>query len=147
MAAVYDGKTVIAPHSPAVTAGGPAAGRYDSGHRGADMPDPIDVRKVPIDGVTDASGLARLIDDGVIAADRALPVSGKAEGNGGVNEYTRLLAARALREVLLAKGRRTAGEVGQVPRGWSGGTDGVLSPHATIFATLDPATVPASDEA
>ena len=109
------------------------------------MPDPIDVRKVPIDSVTDASGLARLIDDGVIEADRVLAVIGKTEGNGGVNDYTRILADRAFREVLLAKGTRTTEEVGQVPLVWSGGTDGVLSPHATIFASLDPATVPASD--
>ena len=32
------------------------------------MPEPIEVRKVAIESVTDASGLARLIDDGVIEA-------------------------------------------------------------------------------
>jgi ring-opening amidohydrolase-like protein len=110
------------------------------------VPDPIEVRKVPIESVTDASGLARLIDDGVIEADRVLAVVGKTEGNGGVNDYTRILADRAFREVLLTKGTRSADEVAQVPLVWSGGTDGVLSPHATIFAGLDPATVPASDE-
>src|SRR4051794_27110665 len=41
------------------------------------MPDPIEVRKVAIESVTDASGLARLIDDGVIDADRVLAVIGK----------------------------------------------------------------------
>ncbi|HXA61294.1 MAG TPA: ring-opening amidohydrolase, partial [Streptosporangiaceae bacterium] len=102
------------------------------------MPDPIEVRKVPIESVTDAAGLARLIDDGVIEADRVLAVIGKTEGNGGVNDYTRILADRAFREVLLAKGTRTAEEISQVPLVWSGGTDGVLSPHATIFATLAP---------
>ncbi|MEU8172655.1 ring-opening amidohydrolase [Microbispora hainanensis] len=110
------------------------------------MPDPIEVRKVPIESVTDASGLARLIDDGVIEADRVLAVIGKTEGNGGVNDYTRILADRAFREVLLAKGTRTAEEVAQVPLVWSGGTDGVLSPHATIFATVDPATAVRTDE-
>jgi cyanuric acid amidohydrolase len=110
------------------------------------VPDPIEVRKVPIDGVTDASGLARLIDDGVIEADRVLAVIGKTEGNGGVNDYTRILADRAFREVLLAKGSRGAEEVAQVPLVWSGGTDGVLSPHATIFASLDPATAEVTDE-
>ena len=110
------------------------------------MPDPIEVRKVPIESVTDASGLARLIDDGVIEADRVLAVIGKTEGNGGVNDYTRILADRAFREVLLAKGTRDAEEVGRVPLVWSGGTDGVLSPHATIFASVDPATVEPSDE-
>ncbi|MEU6415520.1 ring-opening amidohydrolase [Microbispora sp. NPDC046933] len=110
------------------------------------MPDPIEVRKVPIESVTDASGLARLIDDGVIEADRVLAVIGKTEGNGGVNDYTRILADRAFREVLVAKGTRTAEEVAQVPLVWSGGTDGVLSPHATIFATVDPATAVRTDE-
>lgn len=110
------------------------------------VPDPIEVRKIPIESVTDASGLARLIDDGVLEADRVLAVVGKTEGNGGVNDYTRLLADRAFREVLLAKGTRTADEVARVPLVWSGGTDGVLSPHATVFATADPARVPATDE-
>ncbi|GAA4372066.1 ring-opening amidohydrolase [Actinomadura verrucosospora] len=110
------------------------------------VPDPIEVRKIPIESVTDASGLARLVDDGVLEADRVLAVVGKTEGNGGVNDYTRLLADRAFREVLLAKGTRTADEVARVPLVWSGGTDGVLSPHATVFATADPARVPATDE-
>jgi ring-opening amidohydrolase-like protein len=110
------------------------------------MPDPIEVRKVAIESVTDASGLARLIDEGVIEADRVLAVIGKTEGNGGVNDYTRILADRAFREVLVAKGTRTPEEVKQVPLVWSGGTDGVLSPHATIFATVDPVTVPQTDE-
>ncbi|MCX9192941.1 barbiturase [Carbonactinospora thermoautotrophica] len=98
------------------------------------MPRPIEVRKVPIESVTDASGLARLIDEGVFAADDVLAVVGKTEGNGGVNDYTRVLADRAFREVLLEKGTRSPVEVRQVPLVWSGGTDGVLSPHATVFA-------------
>ena len=110
------------------------------------MPEPIEVRKVAIESVTDASGLAALIDDGVIEADRVLAVVGKTEGNGGVNDYTRILADRAFREVLVAKGTRSPEEVAQVPLVWSGGTDGVLSPHATIFASIDPATVQPSDE-
>src|SRR6266576_3842691 len=110
------------------------------------VPEPIEVRKVPLHHVSDASELAKLIDDGIIEADRVLAVIGKTEGNGGVNDYTRILADRAFREVLMAKGSRTAEEVARVPLVWSGGTDGVLSPHATIFATVDPATAPASQE-
>lgn len=100
------------------------------------MPDPIDVRKVPIAHVSDASGLAALVDDGVIEADRVVAVIGKTEGNGGVNDYTRIIADRAFREVLVGKGTRSAAEVAQVPIVWSGGTDGVISPHATVFATV-----------
>src|SRR5258708_2298047 len=100
------------------------------------MPEPIEVRKVPLHHVSDASELAKLIDDGVIAADRVIAVIGKTEGNGGVNDYTRILADRAFREVLVARRTRSAEEVRQIPIVWSGGTDGVISPHATIFATL-----------
>jgi barbiturase len=110
------------------------------------MPEPVEVRKVPLKSVSDASGLAELIDAGVLAADRVVAVIGKTEGNGGVNDYTRIIADRAFREVLVARGSRDAGEVGRVPIVWSGGTDGVLSPHATIFATLPPGQAVATDE-
>jgi cyanuric acid amidohydrolase len=110
------------------------------------QPLPIEVRKVPIESVSDASGLAKLIDDGVIEADRVVAVIGKTEGNGGVNDYTRIIADRAYRDVLMAKGSRSLDEVKQIPIVWSGGTDGVLSPHATIFATLPEGSVEPSDE-
>ena len=109
------------------------------------MPDPIEVRKVPILSVSDASGLAALIDDGVLDADRVVAVIGKTEGNGGVNDYTRIIADRAFREVLVARGTRTAEQVGAVPIVWSGGTDGIISPHATVFATVDPGSLAAAD--
>ncbi len=99
------------------------------------MPEPIEVRKVPIKHVSDASGLTDLIEAGVIEADRVIAVIGKTEGNGGVNDYTRIIADRAFREVLVETGSRSAADVKQVPIVWSGGTDGVISPHATIFAT------------
>jgi ring-opening amidohydrolase-like protein len=102
------------------------------------VPDAIEVRKVPIKHVSDASGLAELIDAGIVEADRVIAVIGKTEGNGGVNDYTRIIADRAFREVLVAKGSRTPEQAMQVPIVWSGGTDGVISPHATVFATLPP---------
>ncbi len=101
-----------------------------------DLPSAIEVRKVPIHSVADASELAKLIDDGVMAADRVIAIIGKTEGNGGVNDYTRIISDRAFREVLVAKGA-PADQVKQIPIVWSGGTDGVISPHATIFATTD----------
>ncbi|HEX6151873.1 ring-opening amidohydrolase [Nocardioides sp.] len=100
------------------------------------MPNAIEVRKVPIHSVADASELATLIDDGVMDASRVVAIIGKTEGNGGVNDYTRIIADRAFREVLVDKGA-PADQVKQVPIVWSGGTDGVISPHATIFATTD----------
>jgi len=109
-------------------------------------PDPIEVRKVPLHSVSDASELAKLIDEGVLEADRVIAVIGKTEGNGGVNDYTRIIADRAFREVLQAKGSRGATEVKKIPIVWSGGTDGIISPHATIFATVLPESVTPTDE-
>ena len=109
------------------------------------MPDAIEVRKVPLHTVSDASELGTLIDDGVMDADRVIAVIGKTEGNGGVNDYTRIIADRAFREILVAKGADPA-RVKDIPIVWSGGTDGVISPHATIFATVPADRVEQTDE-
>ena len=104
------------------------------------MPYAIEVRKVPIHSVADASELEKLLDEGVLEASRVVAIIGKTEGNGGVNDYTRIIADRAFREVLVARGAGPEA-VAQVPIVWSGGTDGVISPHATIFATLPEGSV------
>ncbi len=39
-------------------------------------------------------------------ASRVIAIIGKTEGNGGVNDYTRIIADRAFREALVAAGRR-----------------------------------------
>ena len=105
----------------------------------------IEVRKVVLESVGDASGLAALIDDGVFDADGVVAVVGKTEGNGGVNDFTRILADQAFRKVLMEKGTRPVEEVDEIPMVWSGGTDGILTPHATIFAKVADEG-PASDE-
>ena len=105
---------------------------------------PIVVHKVVMEGVSDASGMARLIDAGAFAADEVIAVIGKTEGNGGVNDFTRILADHAFRGVLLQQGTRPEADVRGVPMVWSGGTDGVLCPHATVFARV-PAPAAAGD--
>ena len=109
------------------------------------MPEPIEVRKVPIHSVADASELQKLIDDGVMDPSRVIAIIGKTEGNGGVNDYTRIIADRAFREVLMKNGA-PEDQVKGVPIVWSGGTDGVISPHATIFATVPADQAEASDD-
>ena len=105
----------------------------------------IEVRKVVLESVSDASGLAELIDKGVFEADGVIAVVGKTEGNGGVNDFTRILADQAFRKVLMDKGSRSEEVVKEIPMVWSGGTDGILTPHATIFARVDDSE-PAGDE-
>ena len=94
----------------------------------------IDVAKVEIGSVSDASGLEALIASGRMAADSVVAVIGKTEGNGGVNDFTRILSDTAFRGVLLKHGTRSEADVVAVPMVWSGGCDGVLTPHATVFA-------------
>lgn len=97
----------------------------------------IEVAKVEIKSVQDASGLAECIAKGQFTADQVIAVIGKTEGNGGVNDYTRILADVAFRKVLAKHGTRSEAEVAKVPMVWSGGCDGVITPHATVFARVD----------
>ena len=94
----------------------------------------VDVRRVPTGGPGDVSGLMGLIETGTIVPADILAVLGKTEGNGGVNDFTREYAVAALREAL-------SPHLGIAPRAveekiafvMSGGTEGVLSPHLTVF--------------
>jgi cyanuric acid amidohydrolase len=103
----------------------------------------VEVAKIELKHVQDASGLEALISAGKMQADQVVAVVGKTEGNGGVNDFTRILADQAFRRVLEKHGKRTAREVAEVPMVWSGGCDGVITPHATVFAQ-DARTGPAS---
>ncbi len=94
----------------------------------------IEVAKIELKTVQDASGLADCIARGQFTADQVIAVIGKTEGNGGVNDFTRILADQAYRAVLSRLGKRSAEEIHAVPMVWSGGCDGVITPHATVFA-------------
>jgi cyanuric acid amidohydrolase len=94
----------------------------------------IEVVKVELKTVQDASGLEAGIRSGQFTADQVIAVIGKTEGNGGVNDFTRILADHAFRRVLIKSGHRSEQEIANIPMVWSGGCDGVITPHATIFA-------------
>ena len=81
----------------------------------------IEVAKVELKTVQDASGLEGLIAAGKFRADEVIAVIGKTEGNGGVNDFTRILADQAFRRVLLKLGTRSEAEIHNVPMVWSGG--------------------------
>jgi barbiturase len=97
----------------------------------------VEVAKVELKSVQDATGLEARILAGQFTADQVVAVVGKTEGNGGVNDFTRILADQAFRRVLQKHGKRTAEEIARVPMVWSGGCDGVITPHATVFARND----------
>jgi barbiturase len=94
----------------------------------------VEVAKVELKTVQDASGLEACITRGQFAADEVIAVIGKTEGNGGVNDFTRILADQAFRRVLQKHGRRSEAGISAIPMVWSGGCDGIITPHATVFA-------------
>lgn len=81
----------------------------------------IDVVKVEITSVMDASGLEEHVRSGRMQADEIVAVIGKTEGNGGVNDFTRILSDQAFRAVLTRNGTRSEAEVKAIPMVWSGG--------------------------
>src|SRR5580704_15019562 len=95
----------------------------------------IDVVRIATRGPGDVSGLLQLIGSGRLDPAMIRAVLGKTEGNGGVNDFTREYAVAALCDAL-------APHLGLAPRRveekvafvMSGGTEGVLSPHITVFA-------------
>ena len=94
----------------------------------------INAHKIPMNSPSDTSGLERLIDAGTIDPGEIVASIGKTEGNGGANDFTRGFATLSLS---LAIARRLDISHEEVARRvafvWSGGTEGVLSPHATVF--------------
>ncbi|MEH6753479.1 MAG: ring-opening amidohydrolase, partial [Alphaproteobacteria bacterium] len=97
----------------------------------------IEVRKIEIKSVSDASGLDEWIESGEVTADQIVAAIGKTEGNGGVNDFTRILSDQAFRAVLMKHGSRSETDIKEIPMVWSGGCDGVITPHAVAFARND----------
>jgi cyanuric acid amidohydrolase len=94
----------------------------------------IAVHKVPMSSPSDVSGLERLIDAGAVDPGEIVAFIGKTEGNGGANDFTRGFATLSFSLALARRLNVSPEEVARrVAFVWSGGTEGVLSPHATIF--------------
>jgi cyanuric acid amidohydrolase len=94
----------------------------------------IGVHKVAMASPSDVSGLTRLIDAQEINPADIVALIGKTEGNGGANDFTRGFATLSYQLLLADRLGISTKEVGErIAFVWSGGTEGVLSPHATIF--------------
>ena len=99
------------------------------------QPNSFDVIRIPTSGPGDVSGLMALIDSGALEPSSILAVLGKTEGNGGVNDFTREYAVAALCNALAPHVELAPREVeARIAFVMSGGTEGVLSPHITVFA-------------
>ncbi|EXJ68441.1 uncharacterized protein A1O5_08233 [Cladophialophora psammophila CBS 110553] len=82
----------------------------------------VEILKFPISSPADTTPLDRLKEAGY-EASQILAVVGKTEGNGCVNDFSRTLAS-AVWEPRIPQDAVTI---------FSGGTEGVLSPHVTFF--------------
>ena len=103
--------------------------------RGVTMRAMVDVVRIPTKGPGDVSGLMRLIETGKVVPSSILAILGKTEGNGGVNDFTREYAMAALCDALSPHLRLAPRAVeNKIAFVMSGGTEGVLSPHLTVFA-------------
>lgn len=92
------------------------------------------VYKIPMSSPADVSELEARIASGEIDARAVRAVIGKTEGNGGANDFTRALATLRFAEVLAtARGQSAEAVQQEVAFVWSGGCEGVISPHATLF--------------
>ncbi len=100
----------------------------------------IGVHKIAMSSPADVSGLRRLIEKGELDPTRIVASIGKTEGNGGANDFTRALATLSFSRLLAHYTGGTPEDVAsRVAFVWSGGCEGVLSPHATFFTRDDKA--------
>ena len=95
----------------------------------------VDLYRIPMRGPGDVSALHQLVQGGELDPADIVAILGKTEGNGGVNDFTREYASLAFATALAGYLACSKEEVeARVALVMSGGTEGVLSPHATIFA-------------
>jgi cyanuric acid amidohydrolase len=103
----------------------------------------INVCRIPMRGPADISGLVALIESGEMEARTIVAILGKTEGNGGVNDFTREYATTALCAGLSPfLGVPPAAVEERIAFVMSGGTEGVLSPHLTVFTRRPVASPP-----
>jgi cyanuric acid amidohydrolase len=85
------------------------------------------VFRIAANGPDDVSGVEALFEKD-IAPRNVVAVFGKTEGNGCVNDFTRGYATRSFKDLFARHGVEGVSVV------MSGGTEGALSPHWTVFA-------------
>src|ERR1700675_1394010 len=96
-----------------------------------------DTFRVAMAGPADMTGLTALIEDGALDPLHIAAILVKTEGNGGANDFPREYPCATMAATLAPYLRATNAEVERrVAMVVSGGTEGVLSPHATIFARV-----------
>lgn len=95
----------------------------------------VDVHVLPTDAPDDTKGLESLFDNDSVEPKDVFCILGKTEGNGCVNDFSRGLATRAYRDVLAERLSVEPSDIeNEVLLIMSGGTEGVMTPHVTVFS-------------
>jgi cyanuric acid amidohydrolase len=88
-----------------------------------------------MEGPDDTSGLNSLLRSGKRTPDDIMCILGKTEGNGCVNDFSRGLATMAHQQTIANHSDLDTGEVAEnIMLMMSGGTERVMTPHATVFS-------------
>jgi cyanuric acid amidohydrolase len=96
-----------------------------------------DTFRIAMAGPADLSGLTGLISEGALDPAHIVAMLVKTEGNGGVNDFTREYTCATIATTMAPYLRLAPAEVeSRIAIVVSGGTEGILSPHATIFARV-----------
>ena len=88
------------------------------------------VHRISAAAPNDTGGIERAIAEGRIDPAGIVAILGKTEGNGNVNDFTRGFATQALTLMLEQHLAANASDVCLV---MSGGTEGAMAPHWTVF--------------
>jgi cyanuric acid amidohydrolase len=100
-----------------------------------------DVHRFSLKDPSDVSGLREAIEKGIVDPEKIVAVIGKTHGNGLVNDYTRGYLTLCLSQLIGARTGVSAESVRQqVPFVFSGGVEGVLSPHYVVFTVNSDST-------
>ena len=109
------------------------------------MPYRTDTFRIAMAGPADMSELIGLIESGALDPLHIAAILVKTEGNGGVNDFTREYTCATMAATLAPYLRASNADVERrIAMVVSGGTEGVLSPHATIFARIPTPVLPTS---
>ena len=108
----------------------------------------VGVHKMLCSGPGDLTQVQALIDAGQLNPSHIVAVMGKTEGNGCVNDFTREYATQAWCTMLAPYLDAPPSEVERrIAFVMSGGTEGVLSPHFTVFTRTRLDTSPVNNTA
>ena len=107
-----------------------------------------DVHRFPLADPGDVQGLRQAIATGLVDPREIVAVIGKTHGNGLVNDYTRGFLTQSLAFLISGATGETPGAIRQrIPFVFSGGVEGVLSPHYSVFTVTETRSVESAEKA